>query len=155
MAKWRITLTMMDRDGRKRETGITLPSLSSFEEGLAWVSAMETHMTLLSNARVTSAALHYTTQPAAPQAPSPGSNVFNRLYVICTNALDYAAWTVPSPGDLPYDTQGPYEGIRVSEGEVNLLPIINDLRALLAQSITPSGNGFPTQRIILAKGWNQ
>lgn len=145
MLKFRVGFHYRDFNGEVAESGYTVVDVSNVQALDTFVLASETVMQALSDAPIVSA-LAYARMPAYVLKGTTGpASVQTQLLCLFTNDLLVGSFAVPAPrADLDYELVEPYTGVRIARGPNATALLIEELGALLANTVLADGRPFPT-----------
>lgn len=148
----RITLQFNDRDGNLGQCSTSNTGLNAVSDLVAEANAYGSFVSGISDAALVGATLSRRVSLSIPSADNSASNVRRSLLLLFRNPADVlASIVVPSARvDLPYDTVGPYAGIRISP-DVLLgpsSPIADLLTYLNGTVVRPDGGSVAFTEVI-------
>lgn len=148
--RWEVELTFEDRDGQQRTCRTNVESLGAIADLVAFANAFGDRAQAMSSAQLVAGRLTTRVAPSVTTIAGPNSDVRRKLLVICTDSEQIGSLLIPSPGDLPWETSGPYAGFRILKSDLAPdHPITQGINALSA-TVRPDGLPFPTADWVIA-----
>lgn len=141
---WQQVFSFRDYNGENAETNIYLEAPPT-QEGLnQFVETAGIVLSGVSDAYNYQAEVRKSFPPTTPQVIKGTASSYDRLLILCREGENYAKITIPAPSPQPYLTQGPFRGFKVDKSNPANVAAIQALVDILAQTLTPAGNPFPT-----------
>lgn len=143
MPKFKIRCHAKDNNGKRAE--ITLwAQADSFEGAAAYAAALVGAMQAVSTATFTSFDVSPPRVKFDPPPPGPDSDARSYTLLFYRDGTDVASVGVPSAGNLPYQDNGPYAGIRVTRSDLALSGLLGTVEAIASGLVRPDGRAYPT-----------
>lgn len=138
-----------DNKGAEASQRFHLPGGETVGQSIARVNALRSALLPLSNARLTSARLVYRDVVDALGVAAGNSNVLKNLVCLLANGEERGTIKVPSPRpDLPYDSTGPWAGIRITRQAMVDAGLAGPVETALQACVWPWGDPFPTEFVV-------
>lgn len=97
----------------------------------------------VSTAEIVQAKIIYDLDEFAFGPPAINSDVFERCVLLFRDGELWGSFSLPSVGALPFDTDGPYRGVRVTRENLVLSGMLADVESLVTNTLRPDGAPFP------------
>lgn len=144
MSVTRLQFWLTDPSGKEASTSFWLPDGLSLADVESVANGFRSVLLPVTNARLERATYSvdfvFTDDVTAP----PEADVRRRLLVFFTNGTKVRSISVPSPSQLPFDTTGPYIGIRLQRSSILLSPVLTSLETIPTIVVDVDGTAFPT-----------
>lgn len=122
--------------------GVDITAVDTFAQGYADA------VNPLTDAALIDAKYELSYEYANPAPAAIDSDVYSRLIAIFRNGEQYAALTIPSALELPYDVDGPYRAIRLAFPPGSVSSVLTALQSIVSGTLTPFGGEFPTAYLV-------
>lgn len=151
----RITLRVDDREGNRSSCSIRADRPVALSALLAHAQAFEAAVGGITTGRIVSGSIALPFSREGGE-PAEDSDVRDALLMVFEQGGDYSSILVPSPrADLPYDTTGPYEGIRIRQTNPGAEGALAALVSLMGQAANPDGSPFAVGRWVAGRMRNR
>lgn len=134
-------------NGRSAKQRFYLPD-GEVAQSIIRANALRSASLTLSSARITGAALVYDLVDGVGSA-APDSAVGRNLVCLFGPGDNSGSLRIPSPkATLPYDSNGPWQGIRITRDAFIASGLIQPLELALAPCVLPWADPFPTEFVV-------
>lgn len=142
--RWEAELFIADRDGQRRTCSVYVLSSGTVGDLVEFASAAGDRVDAISDGQLVAGRLSARVPTSISTEAGPASDVRRKLLLILKGDDDtYGSILIPSPGEIPWEEDGPYPGRRVTKETyppdgplIALLPIV-------AQLVRPDGTPMP------------
>lgn len=139
--RWEAELIFEDRDGQRRTCSCYVVSSGTIADVIAFAAAAGDRAQGISDAQLVAGRLSSKVAPSLATVAGPASDVRRKALVILKGSDDtYGSLLVPSPGDLPWEQDGPYPGRRITKDTYPPDGPIAQLIGGLAVTVRPDGS---------------
>jgi len=143
-----------DNNERSAELWFNLPDGETVAQSIVRANALRSASLALSNARITGAKLVYEHVVDGVGSADPDAHVGRFLVCSLESGANSGSVRIPSPKpNLPYDTTGPWEGIRITRDAFLSSGLIQPLELALGRCELPWGDPFPTTFVVASRDY--
>lgn len=134
-----------DNNGKTAQQRIWLPDGEAVAASIGRANAIRDAARPISSAMLLRAELEYPEiVPGLPDPAAPGSDVRKNLVVFYRDNAETASIRFPSPApSLPYDTSGPWAGLRITRDSLITAGLVDELELISSLVVMEWGDPFP------------
>lgn len=148
--RWEVELIFEDRNANQRSCRTNVNSVGTVADLVAFASAFGDRADAMSSGQLVGGRLTARVVPSLVTTAGPNSDVRRKLLIILKDYGQIASLLVPSPGDLPWESNGPYAGFRILKSDLPPDHPIAQGIASLSVTVRPDGLPVPTNDWVIA-----
>lgn len=149
--RWEIELRIEDRDGAQRTCRTNVESSGTIADLVSFADAFGTRVEAISDGHLVGARIHTRVVPSVSTTAGLASDVRRKvLLILKDSAGNVGSLLIPSPGDLPYESTGPYAGYRIIKSDLAPTHPIAQGILSLSTTVRPDELPMPTEDWVIA-----
>lgn len=142
----RLRISIEDNNAKSALLSFWLPEGESFGQSLFRANALRAALLPLTNGRIAGARFEYDEVLGPSGTAAPDSDVRANLLLFFSDAAGSSSWRIPSPrSDLPFDSEGPYMGIRLQRAELGTAGLLAAIESAAELTRFRDGTPAPTR----------
>lgn len=139
----RLTLFLVDNNGRPTQFGMFLPDATGEAAALAFANMLRAPVLALSSAKLLGAELRIKLSGEVPRVIAAGADSRRSLTLFYSTGSETARLIIPSPVPGLAETAGPFAGYRVTRDSAAAAGLLAELDAIVAGTVTETGEPWP------------